>query len=95
MLAVMRLGDGAYGVAIRQELEERLERPVSFGGVYTTLERLVEKGMLSSRIGEPTSERGGRAKKFFQVEPRGFERLEHARRASRAIWAITPLRATK
>jgi DNA-binding PadR family transcriptional regulator len=95
MLAVLRLGDAAYGVAIRQELENRLERNVSFGSVYTTLDRLLKKKLVSSTTGEPTPERGGRAKKFFAVTTAGMVALEHARRASRAIWAITPVRVTK
>lgn len=92
LLAVIRLGDRAYGVSIREELEKRLARAVSFGAVYTTLDRLEEKGLVSSSRGEPTAARGGRAKKFFHVEAAGRARLEHARRASNAIWAITPLR---
>ena len=95
LLAVLRLGDGAYGVAIRGELEKRLRRDVSFGAVYTTLDRLAEKGMVSSVLGEPTAERGGRAKKFFRVERRGMQALEQAKRASRAIWAISPLKGTR
>ena len=91
LLAVLRLGEGAYGVAIRDELQKRLRRPVSFGAVYTTLDRLLEKRLVSTYTGDPTPERGGRAKKFFKVEARGMEGLEHARRASEAIWNINPL----
>ena len=74
---------------------DRLERSVSFGAVYTTLDRLLGKKLVSSFTGDPTPERGGRAKKFFNVTAAGMAALEHARRASRAIWAITPVRATK
>ena len=95
MLAVLRLGQTAYGVSIRHELQDRLNRSVAFGAVYTTLDRLLKKGLVSSFTGEPTPERGGRAKKFYLVTPSGIAALEHARRASRAIWAITPVRATK
>ena len=91
LLAVIRLGEDAYGVRIRQELENRLRRAVSFGAVYTTLDRLEEKGMVSSQLGEPTAQRGGRAKKFFRVEPAGLRALEHARKRSEAVWAIIPL----
>ena len=90
LLAVLRLGDIAYGVAIRDELQKHLRRRISFGAVYTTLDRLLEKRLVSTRTGAPTPERGGRAKKFFTIEPRGLESLEHARRASEAIWAMTP-----
>jgi DNA-binding PadR family transcriptional regulator len=95
LLAVLRLDENAYGVAIRDELEKRLHRGVSFGAVYTTLDRLLEKRLVSAYNGDPTPERGGRAKKFFKVEPRGLESLEHARRASDAIWGINPLPSGK
>jgi PadR family transcriptional regulator len=95
LLAVTRLRDNAYGVTIRAELEKRLKRGVSLGAVYTTLDRLVEKGMASSTLGEPTPERGGRAKKFFAIEPLGIEALRHSRRASDAIWGIAPLPSMK
>ncbi|HEX6100159.1 MAG TPA: helix-turn-helix transcriptional regulator [Thermoanaerobaculia bacterium] len=90
LLAVSRLGDGAYGIAIRADLEAHLGRPVSIGSIYTTLERLRAKGMVSARFGDPTPERGGRAKKFFAVEARGTEALDYTRRASEALWGIDP-----
>jgi PadR family transcriptional regulator PadR len=91
LLALIRLEDNAYGVSIREELESRLRRGVSFGAVYTTLDRLLEKRMVSTWSGEPTPQRGGRAKKFFRIEPRGIQALEHARKSSEAVWAISPL----
>jgi PadR family transcriptional regulator, regulatory protein PadR len=90
LLAVTRLGDTAYGVAIRAELEQQLSRPVSLGSVYTTLDRLLAKGLVSTSQGEPTPERGGRAKKFFAIEARGVEALEHARRTAEAMWGLNP-----
>ena len=95
LLAVIRLGDVAYGVSIRDHLEEVLQRRISFGAVYTTLDRLFEKGFVSTRFGDPTPQRGGRAKKFFTVLPRGRRALERAREASEAIWSISPIRSTK
>jgi PadR family transcriptional regulator PadR len=88
LLALIRLGDGPYGVNIRQELETRLGRAISLGAVYTTLDRLLEKRMVSTRFGDPTPQRGGRAKKFFTIEALGLAALEQARRSSEAIWAI-------
>ena len=90
VLAVLRLRDRAYGVSIRTELERRLGRSLSFGAVYTTLDRLTEKGLIVPDLGEPTPERGGRAKKFFTVTRRGLKSLEQTRRSSKAIWAIEP-----
>ncbi len=92
LLAVARLDDNAYGMRIRQELESRLKRTVSIGAVYTTLDRMQDKGFVSSRLGEPTAERGGRAKKFFKVEAPGIKALEHSRDVATALWAMLPAR---
>jgi DNA-binding PadR family transcriptional regulator len=85
ILAAMRLGDDAYAVTILKEIEECTGREPSVGALYTTIERLQEKGLLTSRMGDPTPERGGRAKRYIQVTPaavcavalaqRGFRRL--------------------
>jgi PadR family transcriptional regulator, regulatory protein PadR len=95
LLALIKLEGRAYGVSIRDELEMRLDRSVSFGAVYTTLDRLHEKGMVSSYVGEPTPQRGGRAKKFFRIERRGIDALQHARSKSSAVWAISAIPKTK
>ena len=68
MLAVLRLDEHAYGTAIGGELKERAERDVSPGAIFTTLERLESRGLVTSRYGEPTSERGGRRKRFYRIE---------------------------
>ena len=77
MVAILRLGDNAYGAAIRQELEARAGRVVTGGSVYSTLQRLEEKGYVSSKLGEPLPERGGRARTYFKVEAEGLEALKH------------------
>jgi DNA-binding PadR family transcriptional regulator len=74
-LAVVRLGEGAYGAAILDELEARTGRPVTRGSVYVTLDRLVRKGLLDSRQGAPTPVRGGRAKRFFKPRKAGLAEL--------------------
>ena len=81
LLALVRLGDTAYGVPIRRELAERAGRDVSIGAVYTTLDRLERKGFVSSRKGEPTAERGGRAKKYFRIEALGQLAIESSWKA--------------
>ena len=91
LLAVLHLEDQAYGVSIRRELEKALRRSVSFGAVYTTLDRLVAKGLLSTWSGDPTPQRGGRAKKYFSIEPAGRKALAHARKTSEAIWRLDPV----
>ena len=79
LLALVRLRENAYGVTIRREIEERAGREVSYGALYTTLDRMEAKGYVSSRIGEPTQVRGGRAKKYFQIEAPGIEALNKTR----------------
>lgn len=75
MFAVVRLGSGAHGLAIRQEVEGRTGRVVSHGALYATMERLERQGLVSSWIGTQTPEGGGRRRKFYQVEPLGAAAL--------------------
>lgn len=77
LLAILRLGDDAYGMRIRQEIITA-GRSVSLGAVYVTLERLEEKGCVSSSVGDPIPERGGRAKKYFQVRASGLLALKRS-----------------
>jgi DNA-binding PadR family transcriptional regulator len=71
LLAVMRLGDAAYGISVRGEIEATTGRDLSLGAIYATLTRLESKGFLKSCEGEPTAERGGRAKRYFRVTADG------------------------
>jgi DNA-binding PadR family transcriptional regulator len=87
LLALVRLGPEAYGVPVRREIEARTGRDVSLGAVYKTLERLERKGFVSSRVGEPTPERGGRRKKLYNLEPFGRRALEHSLRGLRRMTA--------
>jgi PadR family transcriptional regulator PadR len=75
LFATLRLGENAYGVKIRQTVEEATERAVSIGAIYATLDRLERKGFVSSWQGEATPERGGRAKRYFRVEGAGVQAL--------------------
>jgi len=81
LLAILRLGDDAYGVTIRREIAECTEREPAPGALYTTLDRLEEKGLVSSKYGDPTPERGGRAKRYFTVTARGVRAVARAQRA--------------
>ena len=72
LLAVARLGDDAYGVTIREMLEDRTSRSVSLGAVYKTLGRLESKGLVEVSVAPPTSERGGRRKKIYALTPQGL-----------------------
>jgi len=71
LLALVRLGDDGYGVSIHQEILRRARREVSVAAVYKTLDRLEQKGLAVSVLGEPTPERGGRRKKYFRIQPAG------------------------
>ena|SRR5579871_4925813 len=73
LTAAVRLGEGAYGAAIRQEIETTTKRRCSIGALYTTLDRLESKGLLQTWMGEPTAERGGRAKRMVRVTAKGIE----------------------
>lgn len=75
LLALLRLGDDGYGMTVRREIEKRTGRSLSIGAIYATLERLEAKGYVSSYTGEPTAERGGRAKRMFQLEADGERAL--------------------
>ena len=85
LLAVLRLGDGAYGAALRQEIHTRSGRDVSINAVYTTLDRLERKGLLKSWTGEPTPERGGRRRKFYALRAAGETALRQAYRSFTAM----------
>src|ERR1700674_1659635 len=82
LIALIRLGDEAYGVPISEAIEESSGRKVALGSVYITLERLEQKGFVSSRLGEPTPERGGRAKTYFRITSKG---LREGRQAQRTL----------
>jgi PadR family transcriptional regulator len=90
LLALMRLGDDAYGVPISEAIEESSGREVAIGSVYITLERLEQKGLVSSRLGEPTAERGGRAKTYFRVTANGLREVRQARRTLISLWKGVP-----
>jgi PadR family transcriptional regulator PadR len=81
LLALVRLGRDAYGATVRREIEEHAGREVSISAVYTTLERLEQKGLVCSRIGDPTPERGGRRRRHFELLPLGARSLSDAHRA--------------
>jgi PadR family transcriptional regulator PadR len=81
LLALVRLGPEAYGATVRREIEGRAGRQLSISAVYTTLERLEQKGLVRSWIGEPTPQRGGRRRKHFELLPSGARALKVAYKA--------------
>ena len=90
LLAIIRLDDTAYGVTISHELEETTGRDVVLGSVYNALDRLEDKGLVSSKLGDPTPERGGRAKRFFTVTARGVREAHATQEALTALWHGLP-----
>lgn len=86
LLSIMRLGDDAYGLAISAELERVAGRTPSSGALYTTLDRLERKGLVASRAGERTRERGGRPRRYVRVTPEGRAQLARARHTLMALW---------
>jgi len=86
LLAVLRLGDNAYGVTILREIQRQAARTVSRGAVYVTLDRLERKKLVASRLADPTPERGGRAKRYFRIQPAGIVALRDSRRALARLW---------
>jgi PadR family transcriptional regulator PadR len=85
LLAVLRLGDQAYGVTVRREIEARTKREVSVGAIYATLDRLEAKGYVQSRSGDPTPRRGGRSKRYFRVTAQGVSAVNRTHRAIRRL----------
>jgi len=90
MLALIRLGEDAYGVPIGRAIEETSGREVVLGSVYAALERLEEKGFVASSIGEPTPERGGRAKRYFRVTNAGLRQVRKTRQTLIDLWRGLP-----
>ena len=90
LLATLRVGDAAYGVPIAAEIERTGGRRVVVAAVYTALDRLERNGLVSSTIGEPTPERGGRAKRYFRVTAKGLRVVRDTQRTFAAFWQIVP-----
>ena len=90
LLAILRIGEEAYGVQIARVIDETGGRRVLLGAAYTALEHLERNGLVASRIGSPTPGRGGRAKRFFRVTPRGVRAAKDTQQALVALWCDVP-----
>ena len=95
LLAIVRLGEDAYGSTIRLEIEDRTGRTIAIGALYTALDRLERKGYVSSRMSDPTPQRGGRARRYFKLRSVGTVALERSREALTRMWAGVDLRAER
>ena len=90
MLAVMRLRDEAYGVPISAEIARHTTREMAAGAVYATLERLEDRGLVTSEMGEPTAARGGRAKTYFKLTAKGLRLVRESQHALQRLWTDIP-----
>src|SRR5215211_7554955 len=86
LLAVLRLGDDAYAIPVREEIVARTGRSVARGALYTALDRLQRKRCLTSRLSEPLAERGGRSRRYYQVTPAGLAALRASRASLLRLW---------
>jgi PadR family transcriptional regulator PadR len=90
LLALIRLGDNAYGVTIARELEEKTGREVVLANVYAKLERLEAMGYVGSRLGDPTPERGGKAKRYYRITASGVREAQDTQRSLIKLWHGLP-----
>jgi len=90
LLAVIHLGEEAYGVPISRELEAHRGRSVAVGSVYAALERLEVKGLVASSLGDPTPERGGKAKRYFRITKEGLRQVHETRCVLTSLWKTIP-----
>ena len=86
LLAILRVGDSAYAVPVINEIEAQTGRKVSHAAVYIALRRLEEKGLVNSNLAEATPERGGRGKRYYEVDPTARELLQESRNALTRMW---------
>jgi DNA-binding PadR family transcriptional regulator len=94
LLTIACLGQVAYGVAIKEDIEQRANRPISIGSLHSTITRLQEKGFVDSRLGEPSNERGGRRKRFFSLTKSGTIALSNIKNLRDNLWASANLNLT-
>lgn len=90
VLAVLALGQAAYGVPVQELIEREAGREVTLGAVYAALERLERKGLMRSSFSDSTPERGGKRRRLFTVTADGLRTLHETRRAREALWSAVP-----
>ena len=90
LLTILVLGEDAYGVSIKAEINKDEKRNISRGALHTTLSRLEDKGLVNSRIGETTKERGGRPKRYYEVTNKGKIALKEAKELRDSLWDRIP-----
>ena len=91
LLTIANLGRDAYGVGILEDIQQRAKRKLSIGALHSTLSRLEEKGYITSYLGQPTSERGGRRKRFFELTGTAIAALNDMKSLRDELWANTKI----
>lgn len=95
MLSVLKLQDKAYGISIYQHIRDITQKNLAIGGIYFPLERLIKKGFLEAKMGEPTPVRGGQSKRYYRLTELGKEELIKAKRTQEAFWKdVHPLKVS-
>ena len=94
LLTIAALGDDAYGVAVKEDIESRTGRSLSIGALHTTITRLEEKEYIKSWLGEPTQERGGRRKRYFQLTNDGKVALHKMKELRDELWSVSKANLT-
>src|SRR6187401_1432345 len=89
LLTIAALDENAYGVAIKEDIEQRTDRSISIGALHSTITRLEEKGFIKSWLGDPTQERGGRRKRFFELTHQGKIVLHHVKELRDELWGLS------
>ncbi|HEU5290033.1 MAG TPA: helix-turn-helix transcriptional regulator [Cyclobacteriaceae bacterium] len=92
LLTIAALGEDAYGVAIKENIEKRTDRSISIGALHSTITRLEEKGLIKSWLGDPTQERGGRRKRFFQLTNLGISSLREMKALRDELWDLSKVK---
>lgn len=92
LLTIATLGDDAYGVGIKEDIEKRTDRTISIGALHSTITRLEEKGMIKSWLGDPTQERGGRRKRYFQLTNLGKSSLREMKALRDELWDLSKVK---
>ena len=90
LLAILRAGDDAYGVPIAREIEDIISKEVALGIIYAALERLEAKGLVTSSMGDPSPERGGKAKRYFRLTGKGVREVRETQRTLKKLWSGLP-----
>ena len=86
LLTIMRLNNDAYGVTVRQQVKQLIDRDVSIGALYATIDRLEKKHLITTRSSQPTPERGGRAKRYLTITPQGLDTLKATKKSLDILW---------